>query len=174
MDLKMPQYLILAEDIIAKINSTQEFTEDPLTNVNLIIRKLRKDIKKTKLILKCNYIDLNDYYQSNEQNLQISLDFTMMPKDYTSIDFLLWVANFIEKITYDKFKKNNYEKERKEILNKFFSRIDRKNEEIRKLLIDETCEDINKYFLDNCSKKIKVKESTYSWGDISTQENPKT
>lgn len=166
----MPKYLEIAEEIIFEINSKEGFSNDPLTNINLIIIELRRNLKKTKLILKCNYVDLNEYYQSNEQNLKITLDFTMMPKDIKGVDFLLWVANFIEKITYDKFKKNKYEKERKEFINKYFSLLDTKNEEIRNIMIDETCEDINKYFLDKKSKKNKEGKQTYTWVDISTNK----
>lgn len=38
----------------------------------------------------------------NLKKLEFDLDFTMMPKNIRSVEFLIWIANFIEKITYEK------------------------------------------------------------------------
>lgn len=98
----MSKYIKIAEEVLVQINSNEGFSDDPINNINLLIKTLRKNLKNTSLKSRCNYIDLNEYFHSSEKNLEFDLDFTMMPKNIRSVEFLIWVANFIEKITYEK------------------------------------------------------------------------
>ncbi|WP_327858661.1 hypothetical protein [Acinetobacter guillouiae] len=147
----MPQYLKIADEIILKINSSTGFSEDPIFNVNLIIKELRGKVKGTNLSLLCNFIDLNEFYRSNETVLKFSLDFSMIPKDIESTEFLLWVSAFIEKITHDNDKKTNDENDCKIIMQRYFENI--KSSRKKKMKNDETCDNINSYFKKNSLKK---------------------
>lgn len=147
----MPQYLKIADEIILKIKSSKGFSEDPICNINLIIKELRGKIKGTNLSLLCNYIDLNEFYMSNETVIKFSLDFSLIPKDIESTEFLLWVSAFIEKITHDKDKNINDENDRKIIMQRYFENL--KSGSKKKMKRDETCDNINNYFKNNSLKK---------------------
>ncbi|WHP06017.1 hypothetical protein QLH32_00610 [Acinetobacter corruptisaponis] len=95
----MPQFLKLAEKIYFKVKTSKGFTDEPVEDLNNLMIELRKEIKKTDFKLLYNYINFEELLM-NSGRLSINFDLSILPKSKNSDEYILWLAGFIQKITY--------------------------------------------------------------------------
>lgn len=95
----MPQYLKLAENIYANVKNSKGFIDEPTEDLNNLMLELRKEIKKTDFKILYNYINFEDLLM-NSSDLPLSLDISILPKSKNKTEYILWLASFIQKITF--------------------------------------------------------------------------
>ena len=95
----MPDFLKLAEKIFNEVKRNTGFTNDPVEDLNNLMLVLRVEIKKTNRKLLYNYFDFEAMMMCSEESL-IKLDISIIPKSKNEDEYILWLASFIEKITY--------------------------------------------------------------------------
>lgn len=96
----MPEFLKLAEKIFNKLKETKGFTNDPIDDLNSLMLVLRSEIKNSNCKLLYNYLDFEALVMCSEESL-IKLDISIIPKSKNKDEYILWLAGFIEKITYN-------------------------------------------------------------------------
>lgn len=95
----MPDFLKLAEKIFNKVQESKGFTNDTIEDLNSLMLVLRSEIKKSNCKLLYNYFDFEALVMCSEES-SIKLDISIIPKSKNKDEYLLWLAGFIEKITY--------------------------------------------------------------------------
>lgn len=95
----MPKYLALAEKVYKNIKKDNLFGYDLSENLNCLISQIRKAIKGTDFKLKYNYIDFDELLMKPLSECKVRIDLSVMPRFENEGEYLLWMANLIEKIT---------------------------------------------------------------------------
>ncbi|WP_373359065.1 hypothetical protein ACEN3H_08760 [Acinetobacter lactucae] len=95
----MPKYLLLAEKINKNIrnkNSNNQFK-----NLNNLIVEIKKAIAGTELKFLYNFVNFEGTVISVKNELPVRLDMSLIPRHKSEDDFILWLADFIDRITID-------------------------------------------------------------------------
>lgn len=95
----MPKYLLLAEKINKNIrnkNSNNQFK-----NLNNLIVEIKKAIVSTELKFLYNFVNFEGTVISVKNELPVRLDMSLIPRHKSEDDFILWLADFIDRITID-------------------------------------------------------------------------
>ncbi|EOQ72667.1 MULTISPECIES: hypothetical protein [Acinetobacter calcoaceticus/baumannii complex] len=95
----MPKYLLLAEKINKNIrnkNSNNQFK-----NLNNLIVEIKKAIAGTELKFLYNFVNFEGTVISVKNELPLRLDMSLIPRHKSEDDFILWLADFIDRITID-------------------------------------------------------------------------
>ncbi|WP_163120281.1 hypothetical protein [Acinetobacter pittii] len=95
----MPKYFLLAEKINKNIrnkNSNNQFK-----NLNNLIVEIKKAIVGTELKFLYNFVNFEGTVISVKNELPIRLDMSLTPRHKSEDDFILWLADFIDRITID-------------------------------------------------------------------------
>ncbi|MFX6545126.1 hypothetical protein ABTG59_02575 [Acinetobacter baumannii] len=97
----MPQYLMIAEKVYKKIKEDNLFSDTPTEHLNNLIGVIRKEIKGTKFKLKYNFIDFDEYLTKPLDECTVKIDISLMPSHKNKDEYILWLADFIDRITID-------------------------------------------------------------------------
>ncbi|MBJ8437780.1 hypothetical protein I6M64_10650 [Acinetobacter lactucae] len=95
----MPKYLLLAEKINKNIrnkNSNNQFK-----NLNNLILEIKKAIAGTELKFLYNFVNFEGTVISVKNELPVRLDMSLIPRHKNEDEFILWLADFIDRITID-------------------------------------------------------------------------
>ncbi|WP_202742062.1 hypothetical protein [Acinetobacter calcoaceticus] len=95
----MPKYLLLAEKINKNIKSKS--SNNHFKNLNNLIIEIKKAITGTELKFLYNFVNFEGTVVSVKNELPIKLDMSLIPKHKNEDDFILWLADFIDRITID-------------------------------------------------------------------------
>ncbi|MFV7499850.1 hypothetical protein [Acinetobacter pittii] len=95
----MPKYLLLAEKINKNIKSS--YSNNHFRNLNNLIIEIKKAIAGTELKFLYNFVNFEGVVISVKNEIPIKLDMSLIPKHKSEDDFILWLADFIDRITID-------------------------------------------------------------------------
>jgi hypothetical protein len=95
----MPKYLLLAEKINKNIKSKS--SNNHFKNLNNLIIEIKKAISGTELKFLYNFVSFDGAVVSAQSELPIKVDISLIPKHKNEDDFILWLADFIDRITID-------------------------------------------------------------------------
>lgn len=95
----MPKYLLLAEKISKNIK--QDSSNNYLKNLNNLIIEIKKAITGTELKFLYNFLDFGGSLLNLPDELPIKFDSSLIPSYKNEEDFILWLADFIDRITID-------------------------------------------------------------------------
>ncbi|MFJ1519397.1 hypothetical protein ACG59Z_05815 [Acinetobacter sp. ABJ_C1_1] len=95
----MPKYLLLAEKISKNIK--QDHTNNHLKNLNNLIIEIKKAITGTELKFLYNFFDFGGALLNFQEELPFKFDISLLPNYKSEEDFILWLADFIDRITID-------------------------------------------------------------------------
>ena len=95
----MPKYLLLAEKINKNIK--YKYSSNHFKNLNNLIIEIKKAIAGTELKFLYNFVNFEGTVVSFKNELPITLDMSLIPKHKSEDDFVLWLADFIDRITID-------------------------------------------------------------------------
>ncbi|RZG99979.1 hypothetical protein [Acinetobacter pittii] len=95
----MPKYLLLAEKINKNIKSN--YSNNHFKNLNNLLIEIKKAIAGTELKFLYNFVNFEGSIVSIKNELPIRLDMSLIPKHKSEDDFILWLADFIDRITID-------------------------------------------------------------------------
>ncbi|MBE2173646.1 hypothetical protein IIQ44_17270 [Acinetobacter oleivorans] len=95
----MPKYLLLAEKINKNIK--YKYSNNHFKNLNNLIIEIKKAIAGTELKFLYNFVNFEGAVVSFKNELPITLDKSLIPKHKSEDDFVLWLADFIDRITID-------------------------------------------------------------------------
>ena len=101
----MPQYLRIAEKVYSYMEEENHFLEPLQYRLNLIVKRLREELKDTDLKLMYNYIDFVEGFIESSHDDRISIDVSLIPSHKNKGEFILWLTGFIENITEGGVKK---------------------------------------------------------------------
>ncbi|MGR2824943.1 hypothetical protein FY048_05320 [Acinetobacter sp. 1124_18A] len=95
----MPKYLLLAEKINKNIKN--KHSNNYFKDLNSLIIEIEKAISGTELKFLYNFVNFNGAVVSVQSELPIKVDVSLIPKHKNEDDFILWLADFIDRITID-------------------------------------------------------------------------
>ncbi|EOQ63615.1 hypothetical protein F935_01244 [Acinetobacter calcoaceticus ANC 3811] len=95
----MPKYLLLAEKINKNIKN--KHSNNYFKDLNSLIIEIEKAISGTELKFLYNFVNFNGAVVSVQSELPIKVDMSLIPKHKNEDDFILWLADFIDRITID-------------------------------------------------------------------------
>lgn len=95
----MPKYLLLAEKINKNIKN--KYSNNHLKNLNNLILEIKKAIAGTELKFLYNFVNFEGTVISVKNELPIRLDMSLIPRHKNEDEFILWLADFIDRITID-------------------------------------------------------------------------
>ncbi|WP_224991889.1 hypothetical protein [Acinetobacter pittii] len=95
----MPKYLLLAEKINKNIKN--KYSNNHLKNLNNLIVEIKKAIAGTELKFLYNFVNFEGTVISVKNELPIRLDMSLIPRHKSEDEFILWLADFIDRITID-------------------------------------------------------------------------
>jgi hypothetical protein len=95
----MPKYLLLAEKINKNIKN--KHSNNYFKNLNNLIIEIEKAISGTELKFLYNFVSFDGAVVSIQSELPIKIDMSLIPKHKNEDDFILWLADFIDRITID-------------------------------------------------------------------------
>lgn len=95
----MPKYLLLAEKINKNIKN--KHSNNYFKDLNSLIIEIEKTISGTELKFLYNFVNFNGAVVSVQSELPIKVDVSLIPKHKNEDEFILWLADFIDRITID-------------------------------------------------------------------------
>lgn len=95
----MPKYLLLAEKINKNIRNKK--SNNQFKNLNNLIVEIKKAIAGTELKFLYNFVNFEGTVISVKNELPLRLDMSLIPRHKSEDDFILWLADFIDRITID-------------------------------------------------------------------------
>ncbi|USX73357.1 hypothetical protein NHY68_15825 [Acinetobacter baumannii] len=96
----MPKYLLLAEKISKNIK--QDSSNNYLENLNNLIIEIKKAITGTELkFLYNNFLDFGGSLLNLQDEVLLKFDSSLIPSYKNEEEFILWLADFIDRITID-------------------------------------------------------------------------
>ncbi|MBP2603283.1 hypothetical protein [Acinetobacter calcoaceticus] len=95
----MPKYLLLAEKINKNIKN--KHSSNYFKDLNNLIIEIEKAIAGTELKFLYNFVNFEGAIVSVQIELLIRVDMSLIPKHKNEDDFILWLADFIDRITID-------------------------------------------------------------------------
>lgn len=95
----MPKYLLLAEKISKNIK--QDSSNNYLENLNNLIIEIKKAITGTELKFLYNFLDFSGSLLNLQDEVLLKFDSSLIPSYKNEEDFILWLADFIDRITID-------------------------------------------------------------------------
>jgi len=95
----MPKYLLLAEKISKNFNKAH--SNDHLKDLNNLIVEIKKAITGTELKFLYNFLDFGGSVLSFQDELPFRVGTSLIPYYKSEEDFILWLADFIDRITID-------------------------------------------------------------------------
>jgi len=95
----MPKYLLLAEKINRNIKN--KYSNNYFNNLNNLIVEIKKAIAGTELKFLYNFVNFEGTVISVKNELPLRLDMSLIPRHKNEDDFVLWLADFIDRITID-------------------------------------------------------------------------
>lgn len=95
----MPKYLLLAEKISKNIK--QDSSNNYLKNLNNLIIEIKKAITGTELKFLYNFLDFSGSLFNLQDEVLLKFDSSLIPSYKNEEDFILWLADFIDRITID-------------------------------------------------------------------------
>ena len=95
----MPNYLLLAEKINKNIKN--KHSNNYFKDLNSLIIEIEKAISGTELKFLYNFVNFNGAVVSVQSELPIKVDVSLIPKHKNEDEFILWLADFIDRITID-------------------------------------------------------------------------
>lgn len=95
----MPKYLLLAEKINKNIK--YKYSNNHFKNLNNLIIEIKKAIAGTELKFLYNFVNFDGAVVSFKNELPIRLDMSLIPRHKNEDEFILWLADFIDRITID-------------------------------------------------------------------------
>lgn len=99
----MPKYLLLAEKINQNIKN--KHSSNYFKDLNNLIIEIEKAIAGTELKFLYNFVNFEGAVVNVQIELLIRVDISLIPKHKNEDDFILWLADFIDRITIDTSKK---------------------------------------------------------------------
>jgi hypothetical protein len=99
----MPKYLLLAEKINKNIKN--KHSSNYFKDLNNLIIEIEKAIAGTELKFLYNFVNFEGAVVNVQIELLIRVDISLIPKHKNEDDFILWLADFIDRITIDTSKK---------------------------------------------------------------------
>lgn len=98
-EIEMPKYLLLAEKISKNIK--QDSSNNYLKNLNNLIIEIKKAITGTELKFLYNFLDFSGSLFNLQDEVLLKFDSSLIPSYKNEEDFILWLADFIDRITID-------------------------------------------------------------------------
>ena len=98
-EIEMPKYLLLAEKINRNIKN--KYSNNYFNNLNNLIVEIKKAIAGTELKFLYNFVNFEGTVISVKNELPLRLDMSLIPRHKNEDDFVLWLADFIDRITID-------------------------------------------------------------------------
>ncbi len=95
----MPKYLLLAEKINKNIKIN--YSNNHFKNLNNLLMEIKKAIAGTELKFLYNFVNFEGTVISLKNELPIRLDVSLIPRHKSEDEFILWLADFIDRITID-------------------------------------------------------------------------
>lgn len=95
----MPKYLLLAEKINKNIKN--KHSNNYFKDLNSLIIEIEKAISGTELKFLYNFVNFDGAVVSVQSELPIKVDVSLIPKHKNEDEFILWLADFIDRITID-------------------------------------------------------------------------
>ncbi|WP_151817235.1 hypothetical protein [Acinetobacter oleivorans] len=95
----MPKYLLLAEKLNKNIK--YKYSNNHFNNLNNLIIEIKKAIAGTELKFLYNFVNFDGAVVSFKNELPIRLDMSLIPRHKNEDEFILWLADFIDRITID-------------------------------------------------------------------------
>ncbi|EHU1441327.1 hypothetical protein A1Z85_RS11015 [Acinetobacter baumannii] len=95
----MTKFLDIAEEVYAEFEEKNLFSENPIEQLNNLVSVIRTHLKGTSCKLKNNYIDFEECLSKAPDQCLIKLDISLMPKYKNKLEYIMWLASFIERIT---------------------------------------------------------------------------
>lgn len=114
----MPKYLLLAEKISKNIK--QDSSSNYLKSLNNLIIEIKKAITGTELKFLYNFLDFSGSLLNPQDEVLLKFDSSLIPSYKNEEEFILWLADFIDRITIDTSKGDYPIK--KNLANQHFSR----------------------------------------------------
>ncbi len=95
----MPKYLLLAEKISKNIK--QDSSSNYLKRLNNLIIEIKKAITGTELKFLYNFLDFSGSLLNPQDEVLLKFDSSLIPSYKNEEEFILWLADFIDRITID-------------------------------------------------------------------------
>ncbi|MDC5514801.1 hypothetical protein OHX06_15660 [Acinetobacter baumannii] len=99
----MPKYLLLAEKISKNIkqDSSSNYLKSLLKSLNNLIIEIKKAITGTELKFLYNFLDFGGSLLNLQDEVLLKFDSSLIPSYKNEEEFILWLADFIDRITID-------------------------------------------------------------------------
>lgn len=95
----MTKFIAIAEKVYEECEKKNLFSESTIEQLNNLVSAIRKELKGSSCKLKNNYIDFEECLNKPPDKCVVKLDISLMPKYKNKLEYIMWLASFIEKIT---------------------------------------------------------------------------
>lgn len=95
----MTKFIAIAEKIYEEFEKKNLFSESTIEQLNNLVSAIRKELKGSSCKLKNNYIDFEECLNKPPDKCLVKLDISLMPKYKNKLEYIMWLASFIERIT---------------------------------------------------------------------------
>lgn len=95
----MTKFIAIAEKVYEELEKKNLFSENIIEQLNNLVSAIRKALKGSSCKLKNNYIDFEECLNKPPDKCVVQLDISLMPKYKNKLEYIMWLASFIEKIT---------------------------------------------------------------------------
>ncbi|MFK8986884.1 hypothetical protein [Acinetobacter seifertii] len=95
----MIKFIAIAEKVYEELEKKDLFSDNIIEQLNNLVSVIRKELKGTPCKLKNNYIDFEECLTKPPDECLVKLDVSLMPKYKNKLEYIMWLASFIEKIT---------------------------------------------------------------------------
>ncbi|MDF3348489.1 hypothetical protein [Acinetobacter pittii] len=95
----MTKFIAIAEKIYEEFEKKNLFSESTIEQLNNLVSAIRKELMGSSCKLKNNYIDFEECLNKPPDQCLVKLDISLMPKYKNKLEYIMWLASFIERIT---------------------------------------------------------------------------
>lgn len=95
----MTKFIAIAEKVYEECEKKNLFSESTIEQLNNLVSAIRKELKGSSCKLKNNYIDFEECLNKPPDKCVVKLDISLMPKYKNKLEYIMWLAGFIERIT---------------------------------------------------------------------------
>ncbi|WP_336025668.1 hypothetical protein [Acinetobacter pittii] len=95
----MTKFIAIAEKVYEECEKKNLFSESTIEQLNNLVSAIRKELKGSSCKLKSNYFDFEACLNKPPDQCLVKLDISLMPKYKNKLEYIMWLAGFIERIT---------------------------------------------------------------------------
>lgn len=95
----MTKFIAIAEKVYEEFEKKNLFSESTIEQLNNLVSAIRKELKGSSCKLKSNYFDFEACLNKPPDQCVVKLDISLMPKYKNKLEYIMWLASFIERIT---------------------------------------------------------------------------